>query len=387
MALTPDTVSSKLATLNETQESITGIAHWVMFHKRYADEIVQIWLEALYESSSNKKLLLLYLLNEVVQQSRVKKISEYIDAVSPYVVNSVADAYASVPASIKTKIKYVFDVWCQRGIFSKEILLSLQERFNNAENSGHSNYYPVGPPEWAPYTRLMTQTSLYAKSAHSTKTVVDALYKSYLEKQSDYSELLDNYKKQLNKASESCKGNYQACIESRSTLITSLESLIEEQKKLLSEEEESLKSVESIISNIENKESTTATPALTDAGFGDESSTAGKHNVETTSPPSSSPNSDDAYSPQVDSYSPSINSVPYTSNIVENPSEDNLSPLPPPASGPYSQEEEETSLFKSQRKEENEEESKELPEDSDIYGKDSSPSSDDSSAAGLYGDS
>lgn len=83
MAYTDDAVQAKLSALNETQESIVTVAQWVMFHRRYADRTAASWLQRIKDSGSNKRLNLIYLANEVAQQSRMRKKDDFIVAFSP----------------------------------------------------------------------------------------------------------------------------------------------------------------------------------------------------------------------------------------------------------------------------------------------------------------
>jgi len=83
MAYTDDAVKAKLSALNETQESIVTVAQWVLFHRRYADRTTATLLQRLKDSGSNKRLNLIYLANEVAQQSRARHKDEFIVAFSP----------------------------------------------------------------------------------------------------------------------------------------------------------------------------------------------------------------------------------------------------------------------------------------------------------------
>ena len=83
MAYTDDAVKAKLSALNETQESIVTVAQWVMFHRRYADRTATSWLQRVKDSGSNKRLNLVYLANEVAQQSKARKKDDFIVAFSP----------------------------------------------------------------------------------------------------------------------------------------------------------------------------------------------------------------------------------------------------------------------------------------------------------------
>ncbi|EPY49425.1 RNA polymerase II transcription termination factor [Schizosaccharomyces cryophilus OY26] len=365
MALTPEIVSAKLVSLNETQESITGIAHWVIYHKRYANEIIQLWLESLREAPPNKKLLLLYLINEVVQQSRVKKITDLIDAVAPFVVEAVPQAYASCPSTIKTKIKYVYDVWCQRAIFSKKILTDLQNKFMEADYNRLGQPSAVDQPEWMSLSKLFVETSIHAKSSATTKSAVDVLYKSFHEKPSDDPQLNDKFKAQLINAVSSCEKTHRLCLESRLALISSLETLLNKQRQLVEEEEANVSELTNILAVVEGRN-----PPVNESPV----------DANTSEDPNY--NSDDAYSPEVDSYSPPIDHAPYSADL--NSVEPNFPPLPPSVASTHR---EQDNSYDNIPNEEQDHEEKAVSSDHfQTFQKEGSASSEDSIAAGLYPD-
>jgi regulator of Ty1 transposition protein 103 len=63
MAYTDDGVKAMLSALNETQEGIVSCSQWIMFHRRYADRTVHLWMQRMQDSSSSKRLNLIYLAN------------------------------------------------------------------------------------------------------------------------------------------------------------------------------------------------------------------------------------------------------------------------------------------------------------------------------------
>ncbi|KAI5283705.1 hypothetical protein KEM52_003268, partial [Ascosphaera acerosa] len=83
MSYSDDSLQKKLSALNETQECIVTVAEWIIFHKRHADRQAQLWLSKIRDSSPNKKLSLIYLANEVVQQSKARRKEDFLIAFSP----------------------------------------------------------------------------------------------------------------------------------------------------------------------------------------------------------------------------------------------------------------------------------------------------------------
>ncbi|KAI8908807.1 hypothetical protein DFJ77DRAFT_473352 [Powellomyces hirtus] len=62
----------KLAKLVDTQDSITVLSQWLMYHRKHAALSVQTWARELHKATPARKLSFLYLANDVVQNSRRK---------------------------------------------------------------------------------------------------------------------------------------------------------------------------------------------------------------------------------------------------------------------------------------------------------------------------
>lgn len=139
MSYSEDVVFSKLSALNETQESIVGISQWIMFHKRYAEQTARIWARFVGNAPANKKLGLIYLANEIVQQSRAKKKNEFLQAFEKVLPSAIESTYRSVPSDVKARIKRVVDVWKQRQIFSPQVLQDIESRISKNSDSAKIN--------------------------------------------------------------------------------------------------------------------------------------------------------------------------------------------------------------------------------------------------------
>ncbi|KAI4272964.1 MAG: hypothetical protein LQ337_004964 [Flavoplaca oasis] len=135
MAYTDDAVKAKLSSLNETQESIVSVAQWIMFHRRHADRTCAIWLERMRETTVNKRLTLIYLANEVVQQSKARKKDDFLVAFSPVIAEASATAYKGATNDVQEKIKRTVEVWNQRRIFDKPIQEAVEARILELEKS------------------------------------------------------------------------------------------------------------------------------------------------------------------------------------------------------------------------------------------------------------
>ncbi|KAK5170260.1 uncharacterized protein LTR77_004846 [Saxophila tyrrhenica] len=128
MSYTDEAVKAKLASLTETQDSIVSVAQWIMFHRRQANRTAALWLSRLQDSTIPKRLNLIYLANEVVQQSRARGKQDFMLAFEPMVADGTAAAYKNASQDIQGKIRRVVEVWRQRDIFNKAILDAVEGR-------------------------------------------------------------------------------------------------------------------------------------------------------------------------------------------------------------------------------------------------------------------
>ncbi|EPE31756.1 ENTH/VHS [Glarea lozoyensis ATCC 20868] len=189
MSYTDDAVLAKLSALNETQESIVTVAQWVMFHRRHADRTGQLWLQRLKDSSSNKRLNLIYLANEVAQQSKARRKDEFLKAFSPVIAEATASAYKGATNEVQQKLRRVVEVWRQRQIFETPIQDSVESRIDELDKTRSSGGKRMGgsiftsstassavPNELAP---LVEPQQTISQLVLSTKTSLNAANQEY----------------------------------------------------------------------------------------------------------------------------------------------------------------------------------------------------------------
>ncbi|KAI9706467.1 MAG: hypothetical protein M1836_003473 [Candelina mexicana] len=143
MAYTDDAVRAKLSALNETQESIVTVAQWVMFHRRHADRTAQLWMQRLKDSGANKRLNLVYLANEVAQQSKARRKDDFLLAFSPIIAEATATAYKGATHEVQQKLRRVVEVWRQRQIFELPIQEAVEARIDDLDKARSSGKKPL----------------------------------------------------------------------------------------------------------------------------------------------------------------------------------------------------------------------------------------------------
>ncbi|KAI9641488.1 hypothetical protein NHQ30_010296 [Ciborinia camelliae] len=253
MAYNDDAVLAKLSALNETQESIVTVAQWIMFHRRYADRTGQLWLQKLKDSGSNKRLNLVYLANEVAQQSKARRKDDFLIAFSPVIAEATATAYKGATSDVQNKLKRVVEVWRQRQIFEIPIQDAVEARIEELEKSRSSSRKGLGgslfssnsssvPSELQP---LVAPQQTISKLVLSTKTSTNSATHDY-EKLTDPNTPTPSapvHAARLNgllKTLANAEGAVAEVIKSRNLLIEGLEKLLETNRNALAEEETQL---------------------------------------------------------------------------------------------------------------------------------------------------
>ncbi|KAF2179407.1 DUF618-domain-containing protein [Zopfia rhizophila CBS 207.26] len=249
MAFTDDGVKAKLSSLNETQDSIVTVAQWIMFHRRHADRTAQLWMQRIKDSPPNKKLNLIYLANEVVQQSRLRKKTEFVNAYSPLIAEATTAAYKGSSSDIQNKIRRVVEVWRARQIFELPTQEQVEKQIDEVDRSRSTRKPALGgslfssgssvPPDIAPLTPL--STALQKADVHAKPTVATA--NEECEKLANpnnpvptppvHAARLATLLKNLANA----EGAVAESIKARQDLITGLEKLLETNKAKLQDDE------------------------------------------------------------------------------------------------------------------------------------------------------
>ena len=74
-----EALERKLKQLVNTQQSIQTLSHWIIYHRKNASRSVSLWEKLFYDLPAERKLVFVYLCNDVCQTSR-RKGGEFIQA-------------------------------------------------------------------------------------------------------------------------------------------------------------------------------------------------------------------------------------------------------------------------------------------------------------------
>ncbi|KAI9681932.1 MAG: hypothetical protein M1822_007010 [Bathelium mastoideum] len=267
MAFTDDAVLSKLSGLVDTQESIVTVSQWVLFHRRHATRVAQLWMQRLNESTTpSKRLNYLYLANEVAQQSKIRKKDDFLQAFAPIIADATSIAYKGASFDIQQKIRRVVEVWRARAIFEEPVLTGVESRIDDLDRNrgsgkknllggqlfGGSNSVPSELKTLAELQGSLTKAEL------SVKPALDKATKEYA-KQTDPNATAPTppvraaQLSALIKSLAAAESQVADVIKARHATITELERIITAQKTSLAKEEDQRLSLENQKTETESK--------------------------------------------------------------------------------------------------------------------------------------
>ncbi|KAJ8041653.1 Regulation of nuclear pre-mRNA domain-containing protein 1A [Holothuria leucospilota] len=143
-----EALSSKLGALNNTAQSIQTLSLWLIHHRKHAKTIVKVWYNQLLKTKPSKKLLYIYLANDVVQNSK-KKGPEFNKEFSGVIVQAYKHVYNDLPDE-KTlmSMQRVLKVWSDRSVFKRDIVQKLKAVvYGKAKHREVVEESPVEPEE------------------------------------------------------------------------------------------------------------------------------------------------------------------------------------------------------------------------------------------------
>lgn len=105
------------------------------YTRRHAPVTAKIWQQRLSDSQAPKRLNLIYLANEVIQQSKARKKDDFLVAFSPIIADATVAAFRGAPGDIQTKIRRVVDVWRQRAVFDPTVQQSIERSVDALEGA------------------------------------------------------------------------------------------------------------------------------------------------------------------------------------------------------------------------------------------------------------
>ncbi|KAI9207854.1 RNA polymerase II-binding domain-containing protein [Polychytrium aggregatum] len=154
---TKDDVVSKLRGLVDSQERI-------IYHRKRAAESVDTWFEELRKCTSSKKLTMLYLCNDIVQNSK-RRGEEFVRLFGNVLPAAISHIYRHGTVAIQNKTLRVLGIWEERHIYPSSFIQEIKASLGIAQGSSTPSRRALptavkaDSEETHPHTHLLTNNS------------------------------------------------------------------------------------------------------------------------------------------------------------------------------------------------------------------------------------
>ncbi|CAK9295436.1 unnamed protein product [Gordionus sp. m RMFG-2023] len=129
-------LEKKLKDLNTTQQSIQTLSLWIIHHKKYAKLVVQIWHREIYNAKDKKRIILLYLANDIIQNGR-KKAPDYAKEFKIVLPIAITTLIKDLDENNLSKVRRVLQIWRERSIYDNEFIDQLKEITENSKSTNN----------------------------------------------------------------------------------------------------------------------------------------------------------------------------------------------------------------------------------------------------------
>ncbi|CAB0010589.1 unnamed protein product [Nesidiocoris tenuis] len=120
----------KLDDLNESQQSIQTLSLWLIHHRKHHQLIIKTWAKEMSKGSEVQKLTLMYLANDVIQNSK-KKGPEYTKEFIPVLMRAfqIIGSMATSPRT-RQKLDRILQIWEERLVYDKKTVEEFRKIFH-----------------------------------------------------------------------------------------------------------------------------------------------------------------------------------------------------------------------------------------------------------------
>jgi len=177
-------LEKKLSDLNNSAQSIQQLSLWLIHHRKHYHSIVKVWFKELGKSpNGNRKLTLLYLANDVVQNSKKKhpEISKEFGSVMVKVVTHLSHVKDIDGKTIKA-VQRLLAIWQDRNIFDMKVQADMAKIWTakaleasggsistaSSKDNGHAATAGTPPPTKKPKVDCRRTSSVHSTGSSSS---------------------------------------------------------------------------------------------------------------------------------------------------------------------------------------------------------------------------
>ncbi|RNA41091.1 regulation of nuclear pre-mRNA domain-containing 1B-like isoform X1 [Brachionus plicatilis] len=146
MSFSEASLQKKFAELTNTQQSVQTLSLWLIHHRKNSKTIVSTWYKELTGNPKpDRKLTLLYLANDILQNSR-KKGNEYLKEFSNIMSDAIGDIAKYSDDKTRFTVERILNIWKDRKIYQDDQI----EKFRQKLHSTKSLISPEKSPSCRP---------------------------------------------------------------------------------------------------------------------------------------------------------------------------------------------------------------------------------------------
>ncbi|TKY47628.1 Regulation of nuclear pre-mRNA domain-containing protein 1B [Spatholobus suberectus] len=109
-------LADKLSKLNNTQQCIETLSHWCIFHRSQAELVIATWKKQFDKSEMVQRVPLLYLANDILQNSK-RKGNEFVTEFWKVLPVALKDVIKKGDDHGKHAVSRLIEIWEQRRVF------------------------------------------------------------------------------------------------------------------------------------------------------------------------------------------------------------------------------------------------------------------------------
>lgn len=265
--------------------------------------------------------MLIYLANEVVQQSRARSKTDFLIAFEPLIADATALAYKNASVEIQNKIRRVIEVWRQRTIFDVKIQDALEKRLDDIDKTrgaqrGGGGGGKLGgslfggasggavPPELEALSKSQTALTKAETSARGVVASTNTEYAKLTDPETALPSPPVHAAKlaSLMKSLASAHSAMESSIKARTELIAGLEKLLQSNRDTLTEDQTTASELSTRHSEIEARKSSVEDGIM--RGLSNPATPSNQSPAAGAGSPPSNPNGGEPSAPEPESLTP-----------------------------------------------------------------------------------
>ena len=125
MGFKEEDLSTKLADLSNTQQSIETLSAYIIHHRKHSKKIVKLWKKQVLRDTLKNRLALIFLANDVIQNSR-KKTTAFAEDFRDVLPGAFHFTFVRCSDAEKKSLIRVLDIWRQRSVYPGDFIDSVK---------------------------------------------------------------------------------------------------------------------------------------------------------------------------------------------------------------------------------------------------------------------